>query len=119
MDKAAGIQTFPAKRRFPAYRIFIIVGAGISDVLKRFQQQILSLFIAYLNFRSSFYPDSNILYRLLSLTRAKNVLTRDGAGIYKGFEDRRNPYAEIEWIRRPENIGNNLPPRHGSIGRAV
>jgi hypothetical protein len=89
----------------------LLFGAGMSAVLLiAFNQQNRSLFFAYLILSVIlFIPIPIILYRLLSLLRAKYVLNRDGLHLQWGLRTEDIPMAEIEWIRRPEEIGYNLP----------
>ena len=84
-------------------------------------QQIRGVFILYLIASIlSFLPFPFILYRLISLLRAKYIISRNGVSFQWGLSTEDIPITEIEWIRRPEDLAIKLPvPRFFLTGAVL
>lgn len=100
----------------------LLLVAGLSaGLITAFNQQVPSLFYTFLIISVIlFIPVPVILYRLLSLLRAKYVLDRDGLHLQWGLRAEDIPMREIEWVRLSDEIGYTLPiPRFFVPGSLV
>jgi hypothetical protein len=122
MDQAREFRPLRQKGVLLHIGILLLFIAGLCAVLIiAFNQQLRSLFYTFLIVSLLlFIPIPVILYRLLSLLRAKYVLDRDGLHLQWGLRTEDIPMVEIEWIRQPDEIGYGIPlPRFFLPGNLV
>ena len=99
--------------------LIILTASGYLLWLALFQQT-QGIFILYLIASIlMFLPFPFFLYRLISLLRAKYILSRNGVSIQWGLRTEDIPITEIEWIRRPEDLAMKLPIPRISLPGAV